>query len=606
MNNDNTIESENIEVPTITYLENLLGENTVFHIPLFQRDYSWTERNCVELFDDIIDGMKKGNKHFIGIFMDYNVGTASGNLRTNVLIDGQQRLTSIILLLCAIRDVSKDQSLKKSIDDFIRVKSNKTPKFKLKQTNIDDPVFEKILNVPPNDYDSSNMLYKNYCLFKELIHAKKGLKHFDLFKYIKELETIEIVLKNKSINNVQKIFEKINSTGVPLSTADLIRNYALFVENPKEQADLHKMWLCMESLVGKDNIVKFVRAYTIRYSKKVVNVDDVFREFKEAKYKDKKKDIMKDMLKYATYYSIIENVDYKTFDSNYNVIPLKINKHTFYFDNTLRLLNKVRIDDFVPLILQLFDLKFKNDFDTLDDILELLLEFIIRYRICKTSGGGGSINNKIYEIMRKIDDNKLKVTLNKIYTELSSFSTDATAYPNNEKFISAMRTDMYTEVGRVLLFHYARIKQKDFNNIIFDKNISLEHLMPKTIEPGNKDGDWWIEHLGTNIDTIRKDYTDCIGNYGLLSIAANTINSNQKWPEKRKNIANWALHEETKKVAESETWNETDIIDRNDSLSAVLAQYITGPKEDEKKYPNWILRRSNKGREQEKKTAEDK
>ena len=169
-----------------------------------------------------------------------------------------------------------------------------------------------------------------------------------------------------------------------------------------------------------------------------------------------------------------------------------------------------------------------------------------------------------------------------------------------------MRTDMYTEIGRVLLFHYARIKQKDFNNIIFDKNISLEHLMPQKIESGNEDGDWWIEHLGININTIRKNYTDCIGNYGLLSVGTNSINSNLKWPKKREIIADNALHEETKKVAESETWNEKNIVERNDSLSAVLAQYITGPKEEEKNNPNWILRRTNKGREQEKKTAEDK
>ena len=128
-------------------LKDLLGGvNKIFEIPLFQRNYNWTVDNCKELYDDIIKSYDDNTSHFIGIFIHYNSSVSS--LKTsNVLIDGQQRLTTIMLLLCAIRDVTDDENLKKCIDkDFIyNTNNNIRFRFKLKQNNFDNDNFEKVL-----------------------------------------------------------------------------------------------------------------------------------------------------------------------------------------------------------------------------------------------------------------------------------------------------------------------------------------------------------------------------------------------------------------------------------------------------------------------------
>ena len=132
----NKYESVNIESPKITSLANVLGDNTIYNIPPFQRNYSWEEKNCKELYEDIVNNCKKNKAYFIGMFMYYNEGPYTGNEHSNVLIDGQQRLTTIMLLLCAIRDITNDSKLKDDINTFITNSNADLNKFKLQMGDI--------------------------------------------------------------------------------------------------------------------------------------------------------------------------------------------------------------------------------------------------------------------------------------------------------------------------------------------------------------------------------------------------------------------------------------------------------------------------------------
>ena len=215
----NQVEFENIITSNGVLIEDLLGgKNKIFEIPLFQRNYNWSVDNCRELYDDIINSYKNNSKHFIGIFIHYN-SIVSTPKTSNVLIDGQQRLTTIMLLLCAIREVTTDIALKKEIDDDFIYNTNKNIKFrfKLKQNNFDNDNFEKVLGGNIQSIDTKSKIFINYSKFVDWITEDlKKINLKDLVETIKNIESVEIVLKSDDIGRVQQIFEKINSTGQPL------------------------------------------------------------------------------------------------------------------------------------------------------------------------------------------------------------------------------------------------------------------------------------------------------------------------------------------------------------------------------------------------------
>ena len=583
--------SINIKKPEVTILSRVLADNTIYIIPTFQRYYSWEIDNCEELLDDIVNSCRKDQAYFIGFFMYYNEGAADGNESRKVLIDGQQRLTTLMLLLCAIREVTDSNSLKNDINHFIRNSNEKLGKFKLKQNNNDDIYFNDVLDGTTDKMPNNSLIKKNYSWFVDNLPTKtNGVKLSKLVDTIKKLESVEIILNTEIINNVQSIFEKINSTGVGLSESALVRNFVLFTSSIDQQNKLYKIWCCIENIVGQKKVEKFIRAYTIRYNYVVVNKKEVYAKFKEKFENYDKEKILKDMLKYAIYYSIIENHKYYKYDDNYNEI--EINKNNEYIDNTLRLLNSLGTDDVVPLMMQLYsklyDDKKRNKRKMLSLLLELVLEYMIRYRIVKPSHGGGSLDNKFYGIMKKIENNECKLTFNGLYVELSS-GGEKTEFPNNTRFIDHMRKDMDKGTGRVLLFQYARKKKKEISDgYIFNDKLTLEHLMPQTIAEDEDNGKWWIKNLGKNYEEIRENYTECVGNYGLLSRELNSDVSNGPWPAKREEILKNAIDETTVEAAKSTTWKKENIEKRNNDLSKEIAKYITGPKREYKKSYKWL------------------
>jgi uncharacterized protein with ParB-like and HNH nuclease domain len=197
--------------PNGVLLKDLLGGvNKIFEIPLFQRNYNWTVDNCKELYDDIIRSYELNSSHFIGIFIHYN--SSASSLKTSyVLIDGQQRLTTIMLLLCAIRDVTDNKKLKEEIDkNFIyNTNANIKFRFKLKQNNYDNDNFEKVLGNKIESIQTKSKIYINYSKFITWLSEDSNKIDLEkLLESIKRMEAVEIILRSNNIENVQKIFEK--------------------------------------------------------------------------------------------------------------------------------------------------------------------------------------------------------------------------------------------------------------------------------------------------------------------------------------------------------------------------------------------------------------
>lgn len=233
----------------------------VFKIPVYQRNYDWTNIQCEKLFQDIMKANQRDHKHFMGTIV-YIVGLDGSTLNEVLIIDGQQRLTTTYILLKALFDASKGISVR--IEEEIKeVMFNRNCdekyKVKLKPIKSDNNQLLLLLKNKFDDMDRNSNIYKNYVTFKKLIAdtLASGLELRDILDGVKKLEVVEIVLDKAQGDEPQKIFESINSTGLELSLADLIRNYLLMDDNNQEFL-YENYWLEIEKNVGYHNLGDFV------------------------------------------------------------------------------------------------------------------------------------------------------------------------------------------------------------------------------------------------------------------------------------------------------------------------------------------------------------
>lgn len=597
------LKMNNIEsIDGYTFEEFVGGGDKVFEIPLFQRNYSWDRDSCEQIFNDIMNAYIRKENYYIGNFMFYKSSDTTPRFNKFILIDGQQRITTLLLLLCAIRD--KFGNLLHIDTDFLMNNNDEEKyKFKLKQNYNDYADFLEIMENKKNDDKKSN-IYTAYNTFVNMIDSDKRIdaKNIDgIYNTIKKLEAIGIELKCSNIEKVQDIFEKINSTGVGLSSADLIRNFLLFSSSTKIQSELHDYWKIIEDTVGENNISKFAKAFLIRNTYEDVTNEKVYFEFKKKFSKTDHETILKLLIRYATFFSMIENQrfneiqnddckDLKEYDFNDNE-----NKTTKKYNQlqklktTFALLNKIGTDEINPFFFQLCDSLYYTDLDKLNDICELILEFMIRYRIVQPSGGGGALSTKIRDIMKKISDGEYSITKKSIYLLLSNNeNSEASRYPSNAEFVSALKGSVTIKNARVLLYQVARRKNEEI--LPFDTGITVEHLMPQTIDKNTADGKWWINNLGGNDkwQEVYNEYLNCIGNMALVSRKLNTVLSNSSWDNKRIELSAKAMGKAAQRVAKLKKWSKDQMKTRNNNYSSEISQIITGPKFEKNINNKWL------------------
>ena len=225
-------------------LDKFISEkNARFVIPVYQRNYNWKKSNCERLFDDVKNIIATDKPHFIGTIVCQSI---AGNY---IIIDGQQRIASVVLLAKALYDVIDDTNTKEDIGaTFIRHSTGALKnQLRLKPSEFDKVVFEKIMSDDNlDDNEKFSALYVNYDFFKQIISDSK----IDAEKFYNALSKLKVVLIMLQNENPQEIFESLNSTGLDLSKADLIRNYLLMALEPDAQEFLYKnYWLQIELLL---------------------------------------------------------------------------------------------------------------------------------------------------------------------------------------------------------------------------------------------------------------------------------------------------------------------------------------------------------------------
>ena len=314
------------------FLKLLSNHNVTFFIPPYQRNYEWDREQCDVFLKDVIKTANTNSsggdaRHFFGsvTYFEDNSSSRQGSYARNkayklVLIDGQQRITTAMLFLAAVRDLTNDPDDKAFIEENYLKNANSSEdteyKIKLKQTETDWNVYCNIIfGQEPEGEDKYSAVYQNYLFFKRELSGdrKPALNGMELLEYgLEQFRVITIELEpQNSWENPQEIFESMNSLGKPLSLADLVRNYLLLGMSASEQETLYKVyWLPIEKRLSKQ-VSDFIRDYMQLKSQKDYlkaterNYKSLYASFKDIFQNESKEALTKTFSQYSTYYAYI-------------------------------------------------------------------------------------------------------------------------------------------------------------------------------------------------------------------------------------------------------------------------------------------------------------
>ena len=543
------------ELRLIEYME---GSKKRFIIPVYQRNYDWKIENCKQLYDDLIQVIKNNSKtHFFGSIV--SVYEPSGRNTEFLIIDGQQRLTTMSLLFLALYNlleekiiISEDESLKDQIyEDFLVDKYQPQEKrMKLKPIKNDQKAFSKLFN-SKDDYIKDSNLTINYSYFYERIQ-KQEITIDELFDAICRLEIINITLNNE--DNPQLIFESLNSTGLDLSEGDKIRNYIL-MGLPKQKQDEYyeKYWNCIEKCTKYD-VSSFIRDYLSVKQLVIPSQKKVYINFKKYVEDSSLKiiEILEDLLSYAKRYNIL--LCEKTSSKELN--------------SCINRLNRLETTVTRPFFLEVLRLYDENQIN-LNEVAEafsITESYLFRRTICDLPTNA---LNKIFlllnrEIMRYdgTDSNyieKLKFAL------LSK--KDRARFPNDDDF-SLMFTEkpIYQMNSKNKIYilerleNFGTLEDKDIYRHYDEGEYSIEHIMPQHLTPA------WIKELGDSYEEIHDTWLHRIANLTLT--AYNSKYSNSTFVEKKtmKNGFEDSGIRLNTYVSKKDKWTLAELRDRNDYL----------------------------------------
>jgi uncharacterized protein with ParB-like and HNH nuclease domain len=493
-----------------TKVEDFLSSNkTQFVIPVYQRNYDWTTGQCKQLLDDILEvgTSKKMNAHFIGsiVYVHDDVYTAS-RIKELTVIDGQQRLTTLTLVYLALYRLAKviqNVELVNEISEtyLINKFSPEEEKLKLRPTDNNDRALKYLLRSDENEeYSDFSKLIDNFNYFKGRITEEN---YQTVLKGLSKLMFVEVSLDREK-DDPQRIFESLNSTGLELAQADLIRNYILMGLNRKDQNKIYQnYWEVIEKLAKDETlnvsrVSDFIRDYLTLENKNIPNKGKVYLEFK-TKYPTTTLDELETNLS-----------GIKSLVKHYNKLINPKNETDKEIRLQLEYINRLETNVAYPFLMKVYD-DYSNsiiDKPTFIKVLDLVQTFTWRRFIL------GLPTNALNKIFMSLYD-KVEPT-NYLYSIQKSLlqRTGVQRFPKNAEVIDALKVkDVYNIKSKNRTYFLERLE--NFENkepVMIDGNtdITIEHIFPQ-----NPDPKWKIE-LGTDdYNFIKENYINTIGNLTL-------------------------------------------------------------------------------------------
>lgn len=537
-------------------LRDFIGTNKVlFRIPVYQRNYDWSESNCNRLLDDIYGIMKSGDKHFLGTIVFMAAKSGGFALQEYIIIDGQQRLTTLMLILKALSVVAKsvgDDCYHEIEEQYLHNKyCDEEFKVKLKPIKSDNNQFLLLLEDKIDEMDEDTHIYHNFVICKECFEqwAKKGINPSQVLDALTKLEIVEIVL-TKGEDDPQVIFESINSTGLELSNADLIRNYLLMNANDQEKL-YENYWLYIEKTLRNkmdySNLDAFFMQYIVYKTSKPVNSRQLYNSFvklfKNSGYSQES------ILKELRYYAEI----FGAFVYGCDKYSDRINKLLY----RLRVLNQTTC---YPFLLHVFDDYHQGVIteETVEKILQFILAYLLRRMVCGVpSNTLRGLFTYLYNRIFKVTSNKQKYyeALNKFLFTVSSKDV----IPSAAEFERALQKANIYSNNALCRFLLLDIENGDGKEILQAENLTIEHIMPQTLS-----ADW--SHIRPE---EHEEYLHTLGNLSVTGY--NSELSNKSFAEKqdiiRENSKAVILNRD---VLDKSSWNIADIQTRAKRLAEIV------------------------------------
>lgn len=492
------------ELPINNFLQ---VQDVQFVIPVYQRNYDWTTSECNQLINDILEVENEDRgTHFIGSIVYIHEGTYStSDVKELVIIDGQQRLTTINILYVSLYRFAKDNNLltesemlynKFLVNQYVQ---NESCKLKLKQTDTNSTAFKAIMNSTENQFHSYSNVIENYNFFRSVV---KNENFHKIINGLKRLIFVEISLE-RGKDDPQRIFESLNSTGLELNQSDLIRNFILMDLEPKEQNKIFEsIWNPIEEnardLIKQKSLVSdYIRDYLTLKTKKIPNKNRVYLEFKNL-------------------YSIKSNDDFHQELENIKQLSLQykklINPHTITDLNVRReveFISRLEINVAYPFLLQVFDDK-ENGFIESDDLIKVL-KLIQSYAWRRFIVGlpTNALNKIFMTLYSEIDHEDYYSSLEIALTK----KRYSAKFPTNEEIKTALRDrDLYNIQAKNRNYMFELLENHNNRELVDTSNdkITIEHIFPRNPH------DDWKESLSIEDYNLFKDrFVNTIGNLTL-------------------------------------------------------------------------------------------
>lgn len=545
-----------------------LRKSPQFVIPIYQRNYSWTTEQCRQLWSDLMRAGRdeKVQAHFIGSIVYVERGLSSVTSQEALLvIDGQQRLTTSTLLIAALAKHFETQGL----GEFLEAFSNKKLRnyyllnpdedgerhFKLILSETDKDTLLAILQNTPLPAEASSRITENYALFQELIATHQGELE-SICQGLAKLMIVDVSL-DRAQDNPQLIFESMNSTGLELSQADLVRNFILMGLEPKLQTELYKAyWRPMERAFGQAAYMvhfdAFMRHYLTAKTGEIPNVREVYVAFKgfARGLKGDTRDLVADIHAYASYYCAMA-LGTET-DASLN--------------QAFHDLRELKVDVAYPFLLDIYH-DYKQGCLTREEVLRIVRwveGYVFRRAVCEIPTN--SLNKTFAGMSRTLKKDQYLESVQAAFLLLPSYRR----FPREDEFLRKVKErDLYNFRSRS--YWLRRLENHGRKERVVVEDYTIEHILPQN-EALSKE---WQAELGTDWSDIQKKWLHTLGNLTLTGY--NSEYSDHPFAYKRDQVTDREgnpvgfVHSPLKLnigLGNVSQWNEAAIKYRADRLAA--------------------------------------
>lgn len=578
-------------------LLSFLNGSSQYIIPFFQRSYVWKVDNWSELWENIIEEYEEmavnnnlKSEHFIGTIIIKQMLSSQVGATEYELIDGQQRMTTISLLLKAFHDATLEDSAKTWINKFLTFEdSYGNEKIRIQHSKVDSEYFQSIIQDKNNNeelwnkfkglkieevekkLENENRIVGGYVYYRHKIETDCNLD--DVRKYInvviEKLPVIHMALN--ADDDVQQIFDTINSLGVKLTTAELLKNY-LFSEQElrayyqtywqsvfEADEDAIDFWNQEKTSgrIRRTTVELFLYSYLVIKKEANVKLDTLFKEFKnylKDKTAEHKIAFAKDINEYAKVYEEMPDGE--------NLAEISFDQHEKRFFHVIR---EFDVNTIFPLVLMIY--KEVTNLEERIKILKVLESYIARRTVCKLTTQ--NYNNLFISILSEVKKME-SITAENLLAKLNSYSDVTNKFPSDAEFKDAF-------YNRYLINKYSRevlycIALYELNHAYVDNRklnfsgFSVEHMMPKN----------WIKNWKALPDGITKEVRSgkllTLGNLTLIQGKLNSALRDSSWSNKRAKLKDYSTLKQTTDYLVIENWQESEIDTRAENLFKIAEQ----------------------------------